>query len=433
MQMQPKYKIITSARAMDSTCSKVKLCDVLLRYDTREHNATPSAIMYGKYRANRFTTDDQVIHLGTPDGLTIIDADGRMVAPSFVDMCAHVASPSGVGDDIASATLSARAGGWSTIVATPRNIPCPDTGLTYSQLTRQLSTWAACHVIQAAPLTLGQRGVALCDFDELCDHGARIFSDGDGVYLPSAVLYAAMEELGKRDCLLILGKSDDGIVGNGKINLGQASRALGLVGIPPCAESVAVSRSILLAAQTDCAVHIPVVSTKAAIDIVRSAKLQGIRVTCGISPHHFSLTENDVAFYGANAVFSPPLRTQIDREAVIEALADGTIDCISSCHTPLTASQKRTSTEEATPGSVAFEITFSACVTYLLEPGHMNITQILRLLSLNPARIIGANTTSPVMLDLDREIVFTRMTMSGNCYNTPFFGSAMRGAVDVVV
>jgi len=431
--MTTKYKIITAARAMNTECSNVSLCDVLLRYDSDEHNSVANSVMYGKYRGERFITEDEIFHVGTPDGLSIIEADGRIVVPSFVDLSATITSPSGGGDDIASATLSARAGGWNTVVASPRSTPCPDSIASYSQLIRQQSIWAACNVIQAAPLTLGQRGVALCDFDALCERGARIYSDGDGVYLPSEVLYAAMDELGKRDCLVILGKSDDGVAGTGKINLGQVSRMLGVAGIPPCSESIAVSRSILLSAQTDCAIHIPVVSTKASIDIVRNAKMQKIRVTCGTSPHHFSLTEDDVLFYGANTVLSPPLRSRSDKDSVIEALADGTIDCISSCHTPLTSSQKRSTVQDAVPGAVAFETTFSACVTYLLEPGHIDILQLVRLLSLNPAQIIGTSAKTPVLLDLDREVVFTRMSMSGNCYNTPFFGSAMRGAVDTIL
>jgi len=415
--MTDKYTIIKNVKYIDVAARKSVTCDVFL--GERSHEGR-RLVTTGKTHGNdRFVpaNSEEEIFLAMYDGLTIQNARGKHFSPAFVDISCRLGIGPPAGEDFFNSTASARLGGWGVIAPAPEKSTPADTS-------------PYCRMIPVASLRKAVENSLA---------GVSIVSDLCDPYLPNNDLRNIMKYCAGENILFIAGRMDDGIVGDGKVNLGRASKMLRTPGIAPSAENVAVSRAIVLAAETECRLHIPVVSTAASVDIIRAAKSAGIAVTCGTTPTHFALCDDDVVLHGASAVVYPPLRGKDDRAAIIAGLADGTIDCISSGHSPASGKDKEGRINDVAFGAIGFETAFSLCVTYLLRPKHIDIYRLIQLLSHSPAEILGVDTTLKQgefvranLISLDSETIYTHSNLRTRCANTPFYGRPLWGTVDEV-
>lgn len=431
--MTKGYYFIKNARLIDVHKNKITSTSILLR--RKEHGGEIIEIGRGIHPPENLISD----------GLTVYNAKGRLLCASFFDLACRIGYPGyEYREDMVSCTRAARSGGFGTILALPETKPPCDNPKVISDIVSRAEKWAAVNVLVCGSILRGQNGDELCDYDKMREAGAVAFSD-IGVFPQNSsfrpvsldALQKAMQECAKRNLLVILSRPEASLCEGGLVNEGKISKLLKVKGIPSTAEEISVAKYLLLADATGCKIHIPVVTTKRSIDIIRIAKKSGVPVTCGTTPHHFSLSENDVIFYGAKAKVMPPLRSREDVEYIIEALCDGTIDCISTDHTPLTNSEKSGGIERAAFGISSLETAFTAGVTYLVNTGKMDIFKLISLLSTKPAEILGLScklvvgeTVSLNALNLDSEIIYTNNSLKGKSYNTPFYGIPMRGFVE---
>ncbi len=346
----------------------------------------------------------------------------------WIDMHCHLRDPGYTyKEDVQSGTAAAHAGGCYGVVAMPNTVPCIDSPQAVRDLSQRAAQAGKCRVFVSAAITKGQKGTELTDFDALHEAGAVAFTD-DGRPVESAeMMRRAMEFCAKRDYLIISHSEDLALSQGGAMNAGEVARRLGLRGIPDSAESVAVAREVILAAETGCRVHIAHVSTKASLETIRTAKRLGARVSCETCPHYFVFTDSDVPRLGPNGKMNPPLRSEADRAAVTEALADGTIDCISTDHAPHAAWEKA-DLATALNGITGVETAFSVAYTYLVRSGILTLEQLHRCMTANPAAILGIAEPNDVFtFDPDAAYTVNAEDLHSKSKNTPYLGMVLYG------
>lgn len=238
-------------------------------------------------------------------------------------------------------------------------------------------------------VTVGQKGEMLTDFDALAQAGAVAFSD-DGVPVTSAVRMRDALKAAKKLHKIVISHCEDGeMVKNYAVNEGAVSRQLGLPGRPAIAEDLMVARDLMLAKETGAHVHIAHVSTKGSAQLIRQAKQEGVSVTAETCPQYFIYTEQEILKKGTMARVNPPLRTAEDRQAILEAVLDGTLDCIVTDHAPHSAEEKARPLPDAPSGMVGLETSLAACLSYLVKPGYLTVPQLIRKMTVVPASILG--------------------------------------------
>ena len=372
------------------------------------------------------------------DGCRVIEANGDYALPAFVDLHCHLRDPGFTQkEDIVTGTAAAVAGGYKTVVAMPNTRPAADSPEIIDYEYKKAAGSGSCEVLPAACITVGSAGKKLVDFDILHNAGAVAFTD-DGRPVPDAnVMRDAMKRCSEKDYLIISHSEELSLSAGGVMNDGKTAHMLGVKGIPESAESVAVAREILLAEETGCRLHLAHISSAASLDLIRSAKKRGARITCETCPHYFAFCDEDVAFYGANAKMSPPLRSRKSVGAVIEALADGTIDCISTDHAPHTEAEKKAGLVFAPNGITGLQTSFSAAVTYLLNEGFIDIYRLITLMSGKPSEILGlasgiklGQKADIVIADLDKSFIVTENMLKSRSFNTPFLGLSLNGFIE---
>jgi dihydroorotase len=324
------------------------------------------------------------------DAATVLDADGCVVAPGLVDLHAHLREP---GDEdaetIETGARAAALGGFTAVVAMPNTVPPLDDAAVVASVLAA-GTHTACEVVAAGCITKGRAGAELAPMGELYDLGVRVFTD-DGACVESAgVMRRALEyALALPGAVLAQHAEDRALAGDGHMHEGAWSSRLGIPGRPAEAESVIVGRDAALARLTGGRVHFLHLSTAAAVDLVRTAKRDGLAVTAEAAPHHFTLTDAECASFDPVFKVHPPLRTAADVDAIKAGLADGTIDAIATDHAPHTAEAKEQPFEEAPPGMLGLETALALTLTELVEPGVLSLAAALALLSWQPAAIAG--------------------------------------------
>jgi dihydroorotase len=284
-------------------------------------------------------------------------------------------------------------------------------------------------------VTRGLRGQELAELAELAEAGCVGFSD-DGRCVMNAALYRRAMEYTLPFGLPVISHAEDEQLAEGaSMNEGVVSTELGLRGAPGAAEDVMVARDVLLAELTGAHVHIAHLSTAGAVRLVREAKARGVRVTAEVTPHHLVLTEEAVRGFDPNTRMNPPLRTKRDADAVLEALADGTIDCIATDHAPHAVSEKEGEFDQAPPGIVGLETAVAVLLDRLVRPGLLPLATLVSRLSADPARLLGlpGGSLRPgapgdvTVLDLDRELTVEPAQFHSKSRNTPFKGWTLRG------
>jgi dihydroorotase len=375
-----------------------------------------------------------------PAGATVLEADGAIVCPGFVDLHTHLREPGG--EDAETIETGARAGavgGYTALVAMPNTNPPIDTAAVVEQVLR-LGRVAPCHVISSACITKGRAGEELAPLGELHGLGVRIFTD-DGTCVADAGLMRRALEYARALPGAVLAQhcEDPQLARGGQMNEGAWSSWLGIPGMPAEAESVVVARDIALAGLTGGRVHFLHLSTATSIELVRAAKARGLAVTAEAAPHHFTLTDSLCCGYDPLFKVNPPLRTEADVKAVKEGLADGTIDAIATDHAPHPVQEKERPFDEAPPGMLGLETALALTLTELVGPGLLDLPRALALLSWQPARLAGLDEHGgPVapgrpahlcVFDPDAVWEVDPTRLASRSRNTPYAGRKLTGRV----
>lgn len=360
--------------------------------------------------------------------------DGGYDIPAFIDIHCHLREPGyEYKEDINSGTAAAKAGGYCAVLNMPNTLPVVDDTRRLEYIMNRARETAHCDVYQAAAITAGQNGERLCDFGLLAARGAAAFTDDGRPVSDAAVMMEAMTRCASLG-LLIISHCEDLSLAVGVMHDGEVSRRLGVKGTPSAAEDVMTARDIILAEATGCRLHIAHVSTGVSVRLIREAKSRGVGVTAETCPHYFSLCDEAVAESGVNAKMNPPLRTPDDIAAVIEGLADGTLDCISTDHAPHSAAEKNKGIETAPNGIIGFQTAFAVAVTYLVRPGYITMKKLCELMSSNPAKILGVETPEKtgkrIRVYPDRKFIFTPEMILSKSNNSPFIGYELYGVIE---
>jgi dihydroorotase len=324
---------------------------------------------------------------GDGDGLERIDGTGLLVTPGFVDPHVHLRTPGREDtEDIASGSRAAAAGGFVTIVGMPNTTPVVDNAAVLGSLLELGAREAAVRVGFYAAITVGQQGRTLTEQGELADLGAAGFSDDGRPVTNAEVLRRAYQYQQVTGLPLVLHEEDADLSAGGVMHEGLVSSRLGMRGIPDVSESVQVARDAALAAYEGAHIHICHVSARKTVEVIRLAKTQGVRITAEVSPHHLTLTDDAVLdLDAARHKMNPPLRSADDREALIEGLLDGTLDCIATDHAPHAPQEKESPFEDAPFGVTGLETAFASCYTHLVGSGRVPLETLVRRLSSDPA------------------------------------------------
>lgn len=324
---------------------------------------------------------------GDADGLERIDGSGLLAVPGFVDPHIHLRTPGREDtEDIASGTRAAAAGGFVTVVAMPNTSPVVDSAAVLGSLLEIGARDAVVRVGFYAAITVGQNGRTLTEQGELGDLGAAGFSDDGRPVANAEVLRRAYQYQQVSGLPLVLHEEDMDLSAGGVMHEGLISTRLGMKGIPDVSESVQVARDVALAAYEGAHIHICHVSACKTVEVVRLAKAKGIAVTAEVTPHHLILTDAAVLdLDAAKHKMNPPLRAEDDRQALIEGLLDGTLDCIATDHAPHAPHEKESPFEDAPFGVTGLETAFASCYTHLVVPGIVPLDVLVRRMSSDPA------------------------------------------------
>lgn len=370
------------------------------------------------------------------ENVKIIDARGLAVIPGIVDMHVHFRDPGFCyKEDIDTGCSAAAAGGVTSVACMPNTSPTVDCEQVISYI-KDKSKNSKIKVYPIAAITRGLDGKELVDFGDLVSKGAVGFSD-DGRPVGNANLFRyAIIETDKLKVPIISHCEDLDIVDGGIINNGKVSKKLGVKGIDRTSEDSVTAREIAIAAATGCEVHIAHVSTVGSVNIIRDAKRRGVRVTAETCPHYFMLTEDKLLSKDADYKMNPPLRAEEDRIAIEQAVMDGTIDCIATDHAPHSASEKKDFLK-APNGVVGLETSLACVLTHFYHTHKMNLTQIVKLMSSNPSKIlnISCGKISEKMLadialvDLNKEWIVKPEEFYSKGKNSAFKGMRLKGKV----
>ena len=336
----------------------------------------------------------------------ITEAAGLYVYPGFIDMHCTVCEPGYESvEDMETASVSAARGGFTTIVCIPDTEPAVDNKTVVEYIITKSREYSKVNIYPYGSMTIGCKGEKASEMGEMIRAGAVGIADGD-LTVENAQLMRNIFVYSKMfDVPVITHCEDRALSGTGVINEGRVSTILGLRGMPREAEDIIVARNVVLAESTGARLHIAHISTKGAVDIVRRAKARGVNVTCETCPHYFTLTEEAAMQYNTYAKVIPPLRTEADTKAIIEGLADGTIDVIASGHMPTRIEHKQREFDRASYGISAFETAFSLSYTALVRTGILSESQLADKMSKNPAEILNFKTKGKIKAGNDADIV----------------------------
>lgn len=375
------------------------------------------------------------------NGADVIDCQGAVVAPAFVDLHVHFREPGGEdAETIESGSRAAALGGFGAVCPMPNTNPPQDDASVVEYVWRRGREIGLVDVFPVGAITAGRAGTELAAMREMHRSAARVrmFSD-DGDPVPTARLLRRALEYAKALDGVIVDHAEDPSLRDGHMHEGTVSAVLGLRGIPAEAEEICVLRDIALARMTEGRLHIAHISTKQGVEAVRRAKAQGLQVTCEVTPHHLSLTDDAVRAYDATFKVAPPLRSQDHLDALKAAVADGTIDAVATDHAPHAAHRKDREFEYSPCGMVGLETALGVVGAELVEPGVCTLLRAVELLSSGPAGILGsAEHGGPVapgrpanLVVLDPETAWTvdPSALATRSRNTPFAGRKLRGRV----
>jgi dihydroorotase len=366
----------------------------------------------------------------------VVDCTGLVVCPGFLDLHVHLREPGEEWKEtIASGTRAAAAGGFTGVAAMPNTVPPNDSRSVTEFLLKEAAERGSVPVYPVGCVSKGQKGEELAEMADMAEAGARAFSDDGRPIVSARLMRRALEYARILDRTIVDHCEEPSLVSGGVVHEGVVSARLGLPGWPSVAEEIVVERDLLLAAYTRGSVHLAHLSAAGSVERVRRAKARGVNVTCEVTPHHLVLTEEAVKGFDTNAKMNPPLRTEADRLALVEALADGTVDAIATDHAPHHEDEKAVEFARAPFGVVGLETAVSVCLDRLVRPGHISLKRLVELFTVGPASVLrlekgrlrpGADADVTV-LDLEREVTVDRARFFSKSSNSPFLGWTLRG------
>lgn len=373
------------------------------------------------------------------EGAQVIDAKGLIVAPGLVDVHVHFRDPGFTyKEDIETGARAAARGGFTTVVCMANTKPVVDNTETLKYI-QEKGERTGIHVLQAAAVTKGLKGLELTDMDSLAAAGAAGFTDDGVPVMDEKILTAALEKARELDLPVSLHEEDPAFVAAAGVHQGKVSRQLHYGGASRTAEDVMVARDCVLALHTGASVCIQHISSGNSVELVRTAKRLGADVHAEATPHHFTLTEEAVLEYGTRARMNPPVRTEEDRMKIIEGLKDGTIDMIVTDHAPHSDEEKARPLEKAPSGIIGLETSLGLGIRSLVEPGYLTLMQLMACMSRNPAefyRMVPGSVTEGAPADLvifgEKEL-WTVKDFASKSSNSPFIGWKLPGKVHYTI
>ena len=368
-----------------------------------------------------------------------IDAEGYIVAPGLVDEHVHFRDPGFTEkEDILTGASAAAAGGFTSVVMMANTKPAADNEDTLRYMLEK-GRDTPIHVYACGSVTENLEGAKLADLEKLKRAGAVGFTDDGKPLMNEELVREAMKKCRDLQAPISFHEEDPAYIKESGVNAGETAGKLGLTGADRQAEIRLIERDIRLAKETGACVSIQHISTKEGVELVRGAKAEGIDIHAEATPHHFTLTESAVLQYGTLAKMNPPLRTEEDREAIIEGLQDGTIDLIATDHAPHTKEEKEKPFAEAPSGIIGLETALALGITELVKNGKLSMIELLEKMSLNPAKLYGINAgylaeggpADMVIFDADCSQTFWRFHSKAS--NSPFAGMTCKSEVEYTI
>lgn len=372
---------------------------------------------------------------GLPQDVETIDCGGKLLTPGLIDMRVFTGEPgTEYRETLGSASQSAAAGGVTTIIVMPNTDPVIDDVALVDFVERRARDTAIVNVHPMGALTRGCAGEQMTEIGLLKDAGAVAFTDGDRPLADPLVMRRALSYAHFFDALIVQHAEDRALAAGGVMNEGELASRLGLSGRPSAAETIMIERDLRLVELTGARYHVAQVTCKASVDVIRRAKQNGLPVTCGVSAPHLTLNENDVASYRSFMKLSPPLRHEDDRLAVVEGVADGTIDVIVSGHDPQDPETKRLPFAQAAFGAVGLETLLPATLS-LVHAGTLSLERAIEALTSGPASLLGLTSgcltkgapADLTLIDMNVPWVLDPEKLKSKSKNTPYDERRLQG------
>jgi dihydroorotase len=386
--------------------------------------------------------DGRIARIGKdmpPDGAGVVEVPrGWLVVPGLIDMHVHLREPGQEQKEtVATGTAAAVAGGFTAVACMPNTDPINDQAAVTQLILRKAAEAGLARVYPIGAVSRGSKGEQLADIAELRHAGCVAISDDGRPVATALLMRRALEYAGMFDMPVIDHCEDPSLKADGVAHEGYLASMLGLRGIPAAAETIMVERDVTLAEMVGAAVHIAHMSVRGSLRAVRAGKSRGVRVTCEVTPHHFVLTDDALQGYDTNVKMNPPLREAADRDALLEGLADGSIDAIATDHAPHHYDEKLVEFDRAPFGIVGLETAVALTFDRLVHAGRLSVTRMVELLSSNPATILGVPggtlaDGSPADITLlvpDMQTTVSARALRSKSKNTPFDGWSLRGGV----
>ncbi|MFQ5599475.1 MAG: dihydroorotase [Candidatus Krumholzibacteriia bacterium] len=380
---------------------------------------------------------------GAPESVPRVDLGGLTLTPGFVDVHVHFREPGHeYKEDIESGSRAAAAGGFTSVMMMPNTQPPLDGAGVVESVLRRGRDVGLCDVHCAGALTVGRNGEQLAEYEDMRAAGVRALTDDGSPVGDAALMRRALEHAAMLDLVVVAHSEEKALSRGGHMHEGYWSTQLGIQGVPAACEEIGVARDVLLARETGAPLHVAHVSTCGAVDILRLAKREWkVDVTAEATPHHLELTDRELVGYSTSFKMNPPLRTESDRQAVLEGVADGTLDVIATDHAPHAEMEKELEFERAPVGVIGLETSFGVAHTSPVDSGRMSLLDLVERMSLAPARRFGleggrlqegAPASFAILDPNERWRVRTRLLRSRS-RNCPFLGRTLRGRVVATV
>ncbi len=413
--------VIRNGRLLDPNSGTDKICDVHVEHGLLAHIAPPQSLQLA--------------------GAETIDATGCWVTPGFVDVHVHLREPGEeYKEDIASGSQAAAFGGYTTIVAMPNTRPVVDHAELVTYVRQRGDDVGLCRVLASGAVTVGQKGMRLAPFGEMARAGAVAFTDDGHPVAHAAMMRAALDYACDFDLPVLTHAEEPDLTSGTHMHEGDVSTRMGIKGAPRVAEDAAVARDIMLARYTGGRLHVCHVSTAAAVELIRQAKAEGVRVTGEATPHHFSLTDEAVTGYRTDAKMNPPLREESDRLAVVEGLRDGTLDAIATDHAPHSSIEKDVAFCDAAHGVLGLQTALPLALD-LWRQNVLTPLELVERLTSGPCRAIGLphgflaekSCADITVLNPQSNWTFTPEAVLSRSINSPFLGRSLTGRVNATI
>lgn len=410
--------LIKNGRVIDPKTNRDEVLDIIIKDDII-------------YKIGKFEEQDSYEE--------IIDAKGKIVSPGLIDVHVHFRDPGFTyKEDIQTGADSAARGGFTTVVCMANTKPVVDNEDTLKYIIEEAKK-AKINVLQVASVSKDFKGKELVDMEYLKSIGAVGFSDDGIPLMDSKLVLEAMMKVKNLDLPISLHEEDSTLISNSGINQGKVSQKLGIGGAPNVAEDVMVARDCMLALNTGAKVNIQHISSGNSVDMVRLAKQLGANVTAEASPHHFTLTEEAILKYGTLAKMNPPIRTEEDKNKIIEGLKDDTIGIIATDHAPHSTEEKERKLLNAPSGIIGLETSLALGITNLVKAGHLTIIKLLEKMTINPAKLynlrvgfIGEGAKADLII-FDADEAWTVSDFLSKASNSPFKGETLFGKVKYTI